>query len=207
MSELSFAGRGGEMKLTFLSCVCSLPSSATSSPTAIIYFRIASLTPELFEPPSETGGSAGGKAEHDAELTLREAARRGHLGCVVEPTLSKMVQTGIDKSRVADARGWLGVVVDTPSVPSASGAALTSSSSAYGELLSLVQATLLPRAASYDLQLSVLLTGARGAGKRTVTRWVAQAAGVQLIEVSRCTQHVRLSHFVTHARIHARLHR
>ena len=43
---------------------------------------------------------------------------------------------------------------------------------------------MLPTAVDYDLRLSVLLKGARGVGKQTTTRWVAQKAGIHLLEVS-----------------------
>lgn len=61
---------------------------------------------------------------------------------------------------------------------------LTADGSAYSTLLSLLNAILQPNASKYGLHLSVLLKGARGSGKKTIVRWVARAAGVQLIEVS-----------------------
>jgi hypothetical protein len=38
---------------------------------------------------------------------LQEAARRGEFGCVVETSLSKMVQSGVEHCKVADAMQWL----------------------------------------------------------------------------------------------------
>lgn len=50
-------------------------------------------------------------------------------------------------------------------------------------MLDLVSAALLPNAVQYDLRLSVLLKGARGVGKQAAVRWVAQKAGIHLVEV------------------------
>lgn len=58
-----------------------------------------------------------------------------------------------------------------------------SASTPYPKLLDLVSAAFLPNAVQYNLRLSVLLKGARGIGKQTTARWVAQEAGVHVIEV------------------------
>ncbi|PWN43106.1 AAA-domain-containing protein [Ceraceosorus guamensis] len=146
--------------------------------TAIVYFRIASLTPELFRPPGADAASI-----NEAEASIRLAAQNGEIGCVVEPTLSKMIQTGVDKSRVADAYGWLSINSRVPPPP-LHNAALQSAKSAYRQLTDLVQATLSPRTTSYDLHLSAIIKGARGTGKRTLAHWVARGTGVPLLELS-----------------------
>lgn len=188
--------------LPLVPLTASLPLASERTPSAVVYFRVSSLSPEL-SPPG-----------HDSQLGL--CAQAGELGCIVDPSVSKMVQTGVENVRVANVDGYLGIgrsfsrfldkllrydltivrasaslreASDTPPCPgSSSGSsetetALAKSSSAYGNLLSLVQATLLPHAADYGLHLSVLLQGARGCGKRTVARWVAQKTGVHLLEV------------------------
>lgn len=60
----------------------------------------------------------------------------------------------------------------------------TSHGTLFSKLMDLVSAALLPTAVDYDLRLSVLLKGARGVGKYTTTRWVAQKAGMHLLEAS-----------------------
>lgn len=54
---------------------------------------------------------------------------------------------------------------------------------AFGKLLALSSATLARCAIDYDLHVSVLLNGARGIGKFTVTTWVARCLGMHLLEV------------------------
>lgn len=53
----------------------------------------------------------------------------------------------------------------------------------FGKLLALSSASLNRRAVDYHLQLSILLQGARGAGKATIASWVAQRLGIHLFEV------------------------
>lgn len=53
----------------------------------------------------------------------------------------------------------------------------------FEKLRQIISTCLLPSAADYDLHISVLLKGARGVGKRTVTHWVAEQLGVNLFEV------------------------
>ena len=60
------------------------------------------------------------------------------------------------------------------------------------KLVSLVSAALTPNAVEYKLQLSVLLKGARGAGKMTTIRTVARQLGMHVLEVSGApSPHVR----------------
>lgn len=53
----------------------------------------------------------------------------------------------------------------------------------FGRVFAISSATLVRRAVDCDLPLSVLLQGARGAGKFTVASWVAQCLGMHLLEV------------------------
>lgn len=55
--------------------------------------------------------------------------------------------------------------------------------SAFRKILSLTSATLAPYAVDYGLDVSVLLKGARGTGKFTVSSWVAQRLGMHILEV------------------------
>ncbi|UZJ54156.1 hypothetical protein CBS101457_003476 [Exobasidium rhododendri] len=157
----------------------SLPPSTNEMPTntAMVQFCITNLTPELTEPETEEDAGKG-----IDEIYFREQARTGELGCVVDTTLTKMVQTGVSRMRVADSSGWLGIETDTPTFPTQS--PLTAPNSIFDKLSRLVEATLLPHAADYGLHLTVLLKGARGSGKKTLTRWVAQQAGIHLIELN-----------------------
>lgn len=142
---------------------------------AVVYFCVTDISPELPDPKEVS--------ERNGSDWLQELAKTGQFGCVVDTSLTKMVQAGVTKSRVMDADCWLDVTSDTPPLPLHQ-TPLTSKKSIYSHLLQLVQATLLPHAADYGLHLSVLLKGSRGCGKRTVTRWIAQQTGVHLVELN-----------------------
>ncbi|KAM5535554.1 hypothetical protein V8D89_010721 [Ganoderma adspersum] len=103
----------------------------------------------------------------------------GELGCWVDTAITRMVQTGVEHSRVPDMGGYLSVAQRVPPpldlVPS--------QDTPFGKLLALSSAALNRRAVDYHLQLSILLQGARGVGKATVAGWVAQRLGIHLFEV------------------------
>lgn len=165
-----------------------LPSAdGTAAKTATVYFKITDLRAELVAP----NNAAGSGSKDQAIRALALQAQAGELGCIVDPSVTKMVQTGVERCRVANCDRWLGVSSDTPSLPTELPsselqnlvAPLTAPASPYATLSSLLNATLQNNASRFGLHLSVLLKGARGCGKRTVARWVAKAAGVQLVEL------------------------
>lgn len=156
----------------------NLPSpweSADELADAVVYFKVTDITPELVESDSK-----GSQLNTD---WVQDLARAGQFGCVVDTSLTKMVQAGVSKMRVTEADDWLDVTSSVPPLPSLT-SPLAASDSVYAQLLRLVQATLMPRAADYGLHLSVLLKGARGSGKRSVAHWVAQQTGIHLIELN-----------------------
>lgn len=61
--------------------------------------------------------------------------------------------------------------------------ALLSIGSPFDQLRSVLSATFADFAVDYDLDLSVLLQGARGTGKSTVASWAAQRLGFNILEV------------------------
>ncbi|PWY98849.1 AAA-domain-containing protein [Testicularia cyperi] len=161
-----------------------LPSASGPTKTATVFFKISQIKSELVAPSQLTG--AAYRDEGHRVLALQ--AQTGALGCVVDPNVTKMVQTGVEQCRVVDCDRWLQVVSETPDMPSAnsvtgSPSPLTSPSSPYSTILSLLNATLQSNASRFGLHLSVLLKGARGSGKKTVVRWAAKSAGVQLVEI------------------------
>lgn len=136
------------------------------------------------------------------------AATMGELGCWVDSKVTQIMQTGVEHSRVPDVSDYLNIraykfwsypslVVQTrflhinlrssgvgnPSPPS-DHALAAKTGTPFSKLFDLVSAALLPNAVQYDLRLSVLLKGARGVGKQTVTRWIAQKAGIHFMEVT-----------------------
>ncbi|SPO32384.1 related to PEX6 - peroxisomal assembly protein [Ustilago trichophora] len=164
-----------------------LPSGPSAAKTATVYFKVTDLRSELVAPNNQ----AASEIKDEAILALSLQAQIGELGCIVDPNVTKMVQTGVEQCRVANCDRWLGISSDTPALPTeitstelrSLVAPLIAPSSPYANLSSLLTATLQSNASRFGLHLSVLLKGARGCGKKTVARWVAKAAGVQLVEL------------------------
>ncbi|SNX82109.1 related to PEX6 - peroxisomal assembly protein [Melanopsichium pennsylvanicum] len=191
-NKARFAGREAEQEAGSESAPddihdLKLPSASSAAKTATVYFKVTDLRSELVAPDN----NAAAENKDEAIRTLSLQAQIGELGCIVDPNVTKMVQTGVEQCRVADCDSWLGVSSDTPALPTeltstelrTLTAPLIAPSSPYATLSSLLNATLQSNAGRFGLHLSVLLKGARGCGKKTVARWVAKAAGVQLVEV------------------------
>ena len=140
----------------------------------------------------------------DAALAASDVylgAAVGELGCWVDPSVTRMIQTGVEHARVPDMARYLNLrkgadsCVDGPhthafvdgSVPHSpitrGSSPLFSPDSAYGKLTALTAAALKPNAVEYQLQLSILLKGPKGSGKFTTASWVAQHLGIHLFEV------------------------
>ncbi|KAJ7746664.1 P-loop containing nucleoside triphosphate hydrolase protein [Mycena metata] len=101
-------------------------------------------------------------SNHDSYLD----STLGELGCWIDPSITRLIQTGGEHCRIPD--------VGTYFHPG----------DHYGKLISLCSATLLRDAVDYNLHLSVLLKGARGTGKFTTACWVAQRIGMHILEIN-----------------------
>jgi peroxin-6 len=131
----------------------------------------------------------------------------GGLGCWIDPSATRVNQTGINHSRIPNMKNYLAAggevcfpsinIIGLRTLPKDTGSSidllaklesfpsshLLSSRSPFGHLLALSTAAFLPRALDYDLNLSVLVKGKRGIGKVTTAHWVAQRLGIHLYEV------------------------
>ncbi|KAF9956926.1 peroxisomal assembly protein [Mortierella alpina] len=97
---------------------------------------------------------------------------------LVDPTVTKMIQSGLEHSRVPSrlkrhARSPATPALDDPSAPLA-----------FSQLYQLVSSGLHPFSSKLGLNCTVLLHGARGIGKKTVVDWVADLAGIHIMEVN-----------------------
>ncbi|KAM0786124.1 hypothetical protein ACM66B_006934 [Microbotryomycetes sp. NB124-2] len=146
-----------------------LPDSS-DAPTSVVYFQITSL-----EAPNERVGPIPFTT---AEEALTDQLDAGELGCIVDPTVTKLLQTGIEHGLVPDMNGFLSVV-DGPQLDVDAAAKGTPTQ----RLFEYAQASLRPGAADYDLHLTVLIKGAHGAGKRTLVKSVARRTGFHLLEL------------------------
>lgn len=72
---------------------------------------------------------------------------------------------------------------DPPMTGEIGDSVLCAADSSFAQLRDLLVATLHPSALGYKLSVTVLLSGAKGVGKRTVVRWAAQDLGMHVLEV------------------------
>ncbi|KAG0096415.1 peroxisomal assembly protein [Podila epicladia] len=97
---------------------------------------------------------------------------------LVDPSVTKMIQSGLEHSRIPPklkrhARSPVIPSLDDPSAPLA-----------FSQLYQLVSSGLHPFSSKLGLNCTVLLHGARGIGKKTVVDWVADLAGIHIMEVN-----------------------
>ncbi|KAJ7684814.1 AAA-domain-containing protein [Mycena polygramma] len=135
--------------------------------------------------------------EHDVMTTNEQLSSNdpyldstmGEMGCWIDPSVTRLIQTGVEHCRVPDVSTYFHPDKNSPrslfaSLNKIPIPFLLRSSGSYGRLLSLCSATLLPDAVDYILHLSVLLKGARGSGKFTTACWVAQRIGMHVLEIN-----------------------
>lgn len=112
----------------------------------------------------------------------------GELGCFVDSDVTRIVQAGLEHSRVPDVGAYF------ESDPDSSRSILDymtrtedstlSPSSAFGKLSSMVSASLAKFSLDCSLDLSFLVKGNRGVGKFMTVAWVAHRLGIHLLEVN-----------------------
>ncbi|KAJ8699681.1 peroxisomal assembly protein [Pleurotus ostreatus] len=149
------------------------PCSPTRA-NEIVFFMITHI-----EHPAVTNGI-------DSHDVAYESAA-GELGFWIDPTITRIVQTGLEHTRIPDIglstlgdqgpRSLLATISKQHS-------ALLSVGSPFDQLRSILSATFADFAVDYDLDLSVLLQGARGTGKSTVASWAAQRLGFNILEIN-----------------------
>ncbi|KAJ2917643.1 hypothetical protein MD484_g2754, partial [Candolleomyces efflorescens] len=115
-------------------------------------------------------------------------SRMGELGCFVDPEVTRIVQAGLEHSRIPDVGAYF--ETDQTSIRSVldhlsrTGASSLSPSSPFGKLSSMVAASLAKFSQDCSLDLSFLVKGNRGIGKFTTVAWVAHRLGIHLLEVN-----------------------
>ncbi|PKI85101.1 peroxisomal assembly protein [Malassezia vespertilionis] len=135
--------------------------------------------------------------------TLATYPSMDYVGAYVDAAHSKIVQTGLEQRRVADVQAWLALAQDTPPCPPLH-TPLTEG--IFARYVQLVQAAISPSAQRLGVHLCILLHGAKGVGKRMLTRWVAQRTGVQLL-VLNCYELVSDTDARTEGMLRARFER
>ncbi|KAI8604817.1 P-loop containing nucleoside triphosphate hydrolase protein [Dissophora ornata] len=97
---------------------------------------------------------------------------------LVDPSETKMIQSGLEHSRVPPK---LKRNAQSPAIPSMDD---PSAPQAFPQLYQLVSSGLHPFSSKIGLNCTVLLHGARGIGKKTIVDWVADLAGIHIMEVN-----------------------
>ncbi|KAJ7231442.1 P-loop containing nucleoside triphosphate hydrolase protein [Mycena haematopus] len=135
--------------------------------------------------------------EHDVMSGTEQISNRdpyldstmGELGCWIDPSVTRLIQTGVEHCRVPNIGTYFRPDRNSPRALFAilngfPEPCLLRPSGPYGKLVSLCSATLLRDAVDYKLHLSVLLKGARGTGKFTTACWVGQRIGMHILEIN-----------------------
>ncbi|KAF8964138.1 P-loop containing nucleoside triphosphate hydrolase protein [Flammula alnicola] len=115
----------------------------------------------------------------------------GELGCWVDTSITRMIQTGVEYSRVPNTKNVdevlsqrFGGYQRLRETGNTEISHLLGPQSPFSKILALTSAALSQRAMDYDLQLSFLLKGGRSVGKFTIASWVAHQLGLHLFEVN-----------------------
>ncbi|EMD34491.1 hypothetical protein CERSUDRAFT_97749 [Gelatoporia subvermispora B] len=117
----------------------------------------------------------------DASPDMYVGSTVGELGCWVDPAVTRIVQTGVEHSKVPDVSAYFGIEGSQSETDALS---RRSPDSAHGKLLDLIAAALTKDAVNYNLQLSILLQGPKGVGKLTTAKMVVRELGLHLLEIS-----------------------
>nr|ODN94085.1 hypothetical protein L203_00260 [Cryptococcus depauperatus CBS 7841] len=147
-----------------MECPSSFLSERKPRSTALIYFKITSVTCDTLLP-----------IEEDFHSSLTAKARAGELGCWIDEG-TKVVWEGLTQGRVDRRmidRGWFGLEPTPPPF----------SKIAFSKLKDLLNSTLHYASITSAMQLSILLEGACGSGKRSLVQNVADEIGFSVVNV------------------------
>jgi peroxin-6 len=154
-------------------------------PTAIVYFKVSAIS---YEPLVAL--------EDDFRSSTSSKARAGELGCWIDVGTNgttQMVLEGLERERLAGRRSemawhsireFLTVSRQTLGSLRTAQTPLPFSKVAVARLQDLLKSCVPARSTASSLQLSILIKGARGAGKRSLIQSVADETGFSVIMVS-----------------------
>ncbi|RHZ72519.1 hypothetical protein Glove_242g90 [Diversispora epigaea] len=104
-------------------------------------------------------------------------------GRQVDSKKTRLMQTGLEHSKVPVLKLYFNIVTETPSF-SHINPILTAPETPFTKLFELISSCLHPNATALNLSCTVLLHGSRGCGKKTIVEWVAERVGVHVYEVN-----------------------
>ncbi|KAK4689356.1 peroxin-6, partial [Tremellales sp. Uapishka_1] len=157
-------------------------------PTALVYFVVSALSYEPLVP-----------VEQDFRSSVSSKARAGELGCWVDVDGEEttVVLSAVERVKVGSRdgdRSWHGI----QRIPKPFSAGSSS------KLSDILRSSLVPSAVSWMSQVSILAKGARGAGKSSMIRSIAEELGFNVVLVE-CYDIVGDSATVTEGSIQAQL--
>ncbi|KAF9228544.1 AAA-domain-containing protein [Gyrodon lividus] len=104
-----------------------------------------------------------------------------NVGCFVDTSVTKIVQVGIEQAGVPDVSEYYGF--RRASLTTSSGF-LTAASGVADQISRLSNAMSLEGASSFDVQATIFVAGARGAGKFSTAIWIARQLRMHLVEIN-----------------------
>ncbi|KAH7103789.1 AAA-domain-containing protein [Auriculariales sp. MPI-PUGE-AT-0066] len=169
---------------------------SATMPSDIVFFKITNLEYSTVDLSAST--------LPDTPDDIYTAATMGELGVWVDSDVTKMMQAGIERSRVPDCSTYLGLE-PIPVVQDHS-AVLQPWSQNQKKVRDVVGACLRANAWEYSLHLSALVRGPRGSGKTSLIRRVARQIGLSIYEIN-CYDMVGESESATEGVLRARFQR
>ncbi|KAI8445291.1 P-loop containing nucleoside triphosphate hydrolase protein [Phakopsora pachyrhizi] len=157
--------------------------NSRKNPTLPIYFKVTQLELDHHTPNNHRPESLNSTID-DYEDYLFSIG-----GGIVDKRFTKLIQTGLEYGFVPDVKSWIRIKSVTPLPPRSSSRLIGSSSS--GSLIDLeeklydyLSVVKKKDFKNYGLNLSILLSGQRGTGKRTILKKVSDSIGYHLMEVN-----------------------
>ncbi|KAF8876037.1 AAA-domain-containing protein [Gymnopilus junonius] len=143
-----------------------LPESSHTRPNEVVFFKVTNVEYDVVARSNQS---------------ISNGSMLGELGCWVDTSVTRMIQTGLEHSRVPG--------INSTAINAYSNLAMYDNPyllrphSPFSRIYAMASASLSQRAVDYDLHLSFLLTGGRGIGKFTVASWIAESLGLHLFEL------------------------
>ncbi|KAH8108501.1 AAA-domain-containing protein [Phellopilus nigrolimitatus] len=133
-------------------------------PNSVGYFIITNLDYDVVE---------NSAVNMDADVFSGSIS--GELGCWIDSSVTRVVQTGIEHSSVPDVVSYMGINPFSERLHV---------SDPYRKLYGLVLAALRENVATFGLGLSVLLKGSAGSGMTAATEHIARRLGFHILDIS-----------------------
>ncbi|MBW0483623.1 hypothetical protein O181_023338, partial [Austropuccinia psidii MF-1] len=156
-------------------------------PTVSIYFKVTKL--ELTPPNLIDHNSPKNQQQFDQfdmeifenDLMIEGLIQDGLVGGIVDPKLTKLVQTGLEFGFVPDVQSWIGIDGLSP----LSQINLNAKPEACErKLYDYLKAASKAETRDYDLNLNLLINGPRGSGKSSLAKRAADATGFNFLELN-----------------------